>query len=198
MPPRTGNDSHGRVPLNVYRNNDGYVAMNIAVEEHWHNLLRAMGREDLRDDPRFADNTARVANREATDALVAAWTRTLGKMEVFAIAKRHRIPLAPVRDVDEVMRDRHMHERGMLEWIEHDEIGRVVVPTTPLRIHGADPSIPCPARSSASTTVRFTATGSDCRPPRSPRSNKTASSEPIRDNSFFDSLVTYKLSVCKV
>jgi crotonobetainyl-CoA:carnitine CoA-transferase CaiB-like acyl-CoA transferase len=54
---------------------------------------------DLVDDPRFADNAARVANREATDALVAAWTRTLGKMEAFAIAKRHRIPLAPVRDV---------------------------------------------------------------------------------------------------
>ncbi len=137
-PPRTGNASHGRVPLNVYPTNDGYVAVNIAVEEHWHNLLRAMGREDLRDDPRFADNAARLANREATDALVTAWTRTLGKMEAFAIAKRHRIPLAPVRDVDEVMRDRHMHERGMLEWIEHDEIGRIVVPTTPLRIHGAD------------------------------------------------------------
>jgi CoA:oxalate CoA-transferase len=67
-----------------------------------------------------------------------AASRTLGKMEAFAIAKRHRIPLAPVRDVDEVMQDRHMHERGMLEWIEHDEIGRIVVPTTPLRIHGAD------------------------------------------------------------
>jgi CoA-transferase family III len=126
VPPRTGNASHGRVPLNVYPTNDGYVAMNIAVEEHWHNLLRAMGREDLRDDPRFADNAARVANREVTDALVATWTRTLGKMEVFAIAKRHRIPLAPVRDVDEVMLDRHMHERGMLEWIEHAEIGRTI------------------------------------------------------------------------
>jgi crotonobetainyl-CoA:carnitine CoA-transferase CaiB-like acyl-CoA transferase len=105
-----------------------------------------MGREDLHDDPRFADNAARVGNREATDALVAAWTRTLGKMEAFAIAKRHRIPLAPVRDVDEVMADRHMHERGMLEWIEHDEIGRIVVPTTPLRIHGADPvdTVPSP------------------------------------------------------
>ena len=45
--------------------------MTIAVEEHWHNLLRAMGREDPRDDPRFAGNPARVANREATDALVA-------------------------------------------------------------------------------------------------------------------------------
>ena len=145
-PPRTGNASHGRVPLNVYPANDGYVAMNIAVEEHWHNLLRAMGREDLRDDPRFADNAARVANREATDVLVAEWTRTLGKMEAFAIAKRHRIPLAPVRDVDEVMLDRHMHKRGMLEWVEHDEIGRIVVPTTALRIHGAHPvdTVPSP------------------------------------------------------
>ena len=66
--------------------------------------------------------------------------------KAFAFAKRHRIPLAPVRDVDEVMRDHHMHERGMLEWIEHDEIGRLVVPTTPLRIHGADPvdTVPSP------------------------------------------------------
>src|SRR5581483_4595739 len=106
VPPRTGNASHGRVPLNVYPARDGYVAMNIVVEEHWHNLLKAMGREELRDDPRFANNTARVAHREETDAVVSSWTRTLDKMEIFAIAQRHRIPLAPVRDVDEVMHDR--------------------------------------------------------------------------------------------
>jgi CoA:oxalate CoA-transferase len=137
-PSRTGNASHGRVPINVYPTRDGYVAMNLAVEEHWHNLLAAMGREDLRQDSRFANNAARVVNREATDALISEWTRARGKMEIFAIAKQRRIPLAPVRDVDEVMHDRHMHERGMLEWIEHDELGRMVVPTTPLRIHGAD------------------------------------------------------------
>src|SRR5215471_7492875 len=138
VPPRTGNRSHARSPLNVYPTKDGYVAMSIAVEEHWHNLLTAMGREDLRADPRFKTNADRVAHMDETDAAVAAWTQTLGKMEAFAIAKRHRIPLAPVRDVDEVMRDQHMHKRGMLEWIEHDEIGRIVVPTSPLRFHGAD------------------------------------------------------------
>jgi crotonobetainyl-CoA:carnitine CoA-transferase CaiB-like acyl-CoA transferase len=138
VPPRAGNTSHGRVPLNVYPTKDGYIAMNIAVEEHWHNLLKAMGREELRDDPRFTNNAARVTHREETDALVVAWTQTLGKMDAFAIAKRHRIPLAPVREVDEVMHDPHMHDRGMLKWIEHDEIGRVVVPTSPLRYHGAD------------------------------------------------------------
>ena len=67
-------------------------------------------------------------------------------MEVFAIAKRHRIPLAPVRDVGEVMHDPHMHERGFLEEIEHDEIGPLTVPNSPLRFHGADPvdAIPSP------------------------------------------------------
>ena len=136
--PRTGNASHGRVPINVYPTNDGYVALNVAVEAHWHNLLKAMGREELRDDARFSTPAARVENRELVDGAIAAWTRTLGKMEIFAIAKRMRIPLAPVREVDEVMNDAHMHERGMLEWIEHDEIGRLVVPNSPLRFHGAD------------------------------------------------------------
>jgi len=112
--------------------------MNIAVEEHWHNLLAAMGREELRDDPRFADNAARVKHREEVDGVISAWTQTLGKYEIFAIAKQRRIPLAPVREVDEVMHDRHMHERGFLAEIEHDEIGPVTVPTSPLRYHGAD------------------------------------------------------------
>ena len=146
VPPRTGNASHGRVPINVYPTNDGYVAMNLAVEEHWHSLLKAMGREDLRDDIRFNSPAARVRNRDETDALIAAWTQTLGKFEVFAIARRHRIPLAPVRDVGEVMHDPHMHERGFLEDIEHDEIGPLTVPNSPLRFHGADPvrAIPSP------------------------------------------------------
>ncbi len=31
-----------------------------------------------------------------------------------------------------------MHSRKMLEWLDHPEIGRVVIPDSPLRFHGAD------------------------------------------------------------
>ena len=63
-----------------------------------------------------------------------------------AQAQKHRIPLAPVRDVNEVMRDEHMHERGALEWVDHPDLGHVVMPTTPLRLHGLDvaPMAPSP------------------------------------------------------
>ena len=140
IPPRTGNRQSGlnSAPYNVFPTADGHVAIHIVTEAHLQNLLKAMGREELADDPRFATNAARVANMDETDALVAAWTRTLPKMEVFARTKAYRIPCAPVRNAPEVMNDPHMHERGMLERVDHPEFGEIVVPSTPLRLHGTD------------------------------------------------------------
>jgi len=148
VPPRTGNRHGGLAvaPYNVYRASDGYVALNCVVEAHWASLLAAMGREDLREDRRFRDNAARVANIDETDALVESWSSTHTRAEIFEIARRGRIPFAPVRDLLEVMNDPHMHQRGALEWIDHPEFGRIVVPTSPLRFHEADtiPTIPSP------------------------------------------------------
>lgn len=139
VPPRTGNRHGGLAiaPYNVYPARDGHVAIICVVESHWQNLLAAMGREDLKDDPRFADNARRVEHLAETDAVVQRWTETLGRDEIFAVTKRHRVPSAPVRDLREVMNDPHMHERGMLERIRHPELGDIVVPTSPLRFHGA-------------------------------------------------------------
>ncbi len=138
-PPRTGNRQAGlsSTPYNVYECADGHAAIHVVTEGHWRNLVNAMGRPELADDPRFKTNADRVAHMDETDAVVTEWTRTLPKMEVFARAKANRVPCAPVRTAPEVMHDPHMHERGMLEEVEHPELGPIVVPTTPLRLHGS-------------------------------------------------------------
>ncbi len=137
-PPRTGNRQAGlsSAPYNVYPAADGHVAIHIVTEGHWKNLVKAMGREELALDPRFATNADRVAHMDETDAVVAEWTQTLAEMEVFARTKALRVPCAPVRTAPEVMADPHMHERGMLVDIEHPELGPITVPTSPLRLHG--------------------------------------------------------------
>jgi crotonobetainyl-CoA:carnitine CoA-transferase CaiB-like acyl-CoA transferase len=58
---------------------------------------------------------------------------------VFAITIEYRIPCAPLRTAPEVMHDPHMHERGMLQRLDHPELGAIVVPSTPLRLHGVEP-----------------------------------------------------------
>jgi crotonobetainyl-CoA:carnitine CoA-transferase CaiB-like acyl-CoA transferase len=148
LPPRTGNRQAGlaSAPYNVFATADGHVAIHVVTEGHWQKLLTAMGREDLKDDPRFATMTTRAQHMAETEAVVTAWTSKLPKAEVFAATRRHRIPCAPVRTAPEVMNDPHMHARGMLERIVHPELGEIVVPTTPLRLHGADKvaTIPSP------------------------------------------------------
>jgi CoA:oxalate CoA-transferase len=147
-PPRTGNRQAGlsTAPYNVYPASDGHVAIHIVTEGHWKNLTVAMGREDLQSDPRFVTNADRIQHMDAIDAEVSAWTRTLGKMAVFARCKAGRVPCAPVRTAPEVMHDPHMHERGMLQHVEHPELGDIVVPHSPLRLHGLPlaPMVPSP------------------------------------------------------
>ena len=144
--PRRGNH-HGTVaPYNVYETNDGHVALLCISNEQWGRLLRAMGREDLEGDPRFSDGSARCDHLEETDRVVEQWTRALSREDVYEAAQHHRVPCAPVRDLDEVTNDPHMHERGMLRWVEHPVVGRVVLPDSPIRLHdSASPElIPSP------------------------------------------------------
>jgi CoA:oxalate CoA-transferase len=147
VPPRAGNRQAGlaSAPYNAFQTKDGWVAVHVVTEAHWQNLLRAMGREDLLDDPRFSTNPARTENMDATETLVTAWTIGLGKAEIVATAKHYRIPVAPVRNAVEVMNDPHMHERGMLQRVDHPSLGSIILPNSPLRLHGADRVDPVPS-----------------------------------------------------
>lgn len=138
VPSRTGN-AHGGMsvaPYNVYEARDGYVAIITVTEEHWQNLLSAMGREDLKGDPRFETNNARVENLGLVDEMIGAWVASMTKAQAFEAAQRHHVPTAPVRDLEEVVNDVHMHERGMLNWIDHPDVGRIAAPHSPIRILG--------------------------------------------------------------
>lgn len=149
IPLRSGNAfaNHNRAPYNVYEASDGHVAIILVTEGQWQNLLRAMGREDLKDDQRFLTNDDRIRNFEETEEVVRTWTRVNTRAEIFAATSEAKVPCAPVRDIEEVMLDPHMHERGSLEWVDHyDYDDPVVLPNSALRVHGAEkvPTTPSP------------------------------------------------------
>ena len=137
---RTGNRHSGLAiaPYNVYRSLDGYVAIICVKENHWRALANLMERPDLIDDPKFATNASRVCNMDETDALIEAWTSQQSMADLFEKTKSHKVPSAPVRTISEVLNDPHMHERGMLEWVDHPRLGRVVLPSSPLRFDETD------------------------------------------------------------
>ena len=137
-PARTGN-RHGGLgisPYNVYPTTDGYVVLNAPGDHHFRAILEVMGRADLKEDPRFVTRASRVANFAAVDALIEEWTKTLGRNEVAERMLAAKVPSAPVRELSEVMHDENMHARGSLQWVDHPDLGRVVLPHSPLVFEG--------------------------------------------------------------
>lgn len=141
VPPRTGNRHGGlaEAPYNVYPTADGHIAIICVSEAHWKALLKAMQREELLVDPRFASLKLRVEHMDEVDELVADFTAQHPKKALFDLLMGHRVPCAPVRNLDEVVNDEHMHARRALEWVEHPMYGRVCLPNSPMRYDGVEP-----------------------------------------------------------
>lgn len=134
---RTGNRHSGLslAPYNVYPASNGFVAIMCPQEHHWDNLLAAMGRDDLKGDLRFAANGARVARMDEVDEIVGEWARTMTRDEIFVLLKSFKVPAAPVQEVEEVIESPHLHERGMLEWVDNPRLGKIAMFHSPLRMH---------------------------------------------------------------
>ena len=137
QPARRGNKhpTQGSAPYNVYETNDGYIAIICVKDAHWLSLLKVIAREDLMTDQRFKTQALRATNEEVVDEIVENWTKTKTKDQAAELLKTNKIPAAPVRNLEEVTQDEHMHERGMLNNINHPTMGDVVLPKSPIRFH---------------------------------------------------------------
>ena len=101
-------------------------------------MLGVIGREDLLDDPRFRHNTDRAEHMADVDELVKGWTAQHTRAHVIEQLGGAGVPVAVVREVDEVARDEHLIERGFLQWIDHEVLGEIPLPHSPIRWHDSD------------------------------------------------------------
>jgi len=115
---------------------DGYVMVAIASEKTFQGLMRAAGRPEWVEDPRFAKYTDR--RRHWTDMMdgVENWSRTVTTEKCLADLSAHGVPCSAYRTVAEVMHDPQIAHRGALAEVE-DDAGTFQVLNLPFRMSGA-------------------------------------------------------------
>ena len=96
--------------------------------KHFANLCKAIGREDLLEDPRFATPRSRFDHRNVLDPIIAEWTGRHTKQEAMAILAGADVPAGALLDVGDITNDPSYLERGMIVEVEHPELGKVKVP----------------------------------------------------------------------
>ena len=104
-------------PFDVFETRDGAVAIAAPTENQWKLLCEAMGRAELATDPRYDDNSKRVAAADEVRGLITEWTRRYTKREIID-ALGGRVPAGPVNTAQDIFADPHPRARGMLVEVE--------------------------------------------------------------------------------
>jgi formyl-CoA transferase len=125
---RSGNQSNSSAPRNVYRTEDDrWVAISASAQPLAMRTLEAIERPDLKDDPRFADNAARVENRDELDAIIQAWMDEHTREEVMARFEACDATLGPVYNVEDILEDEHYQAREACVTVDDPDVGAVRV-----------------------------------------------------------------------
>lgn len=115
----SGSTLTGIVPTNTYLCKDGkYVIIGGNGDSIFKRLCHAMGRDDLGEDPRLADNAGRVEHEKELDDAISAWTGTLTSDELLAKLEDARVPGGPIYSVVDMLADPQYQARGMFETID--------------------------------------------------------------------------------
>jgi crotonobetainyl-CoA:carnitine CoA-transferase CaiB-like acyl-CoA transferase len=147
--PRTGSRSETTSPRNVFRTKDGrYIGISASIQAMSERLFRAIGREDMISDPRFANNTVRVKNADETEAPIIEFIGARTLEENMAIFEAAEVTASPVYDIDQFLADPHVRARGIVVDVPDAQIGELtmhnIIPRlsdTPGRLRSPAPAI---------------------------------------------------------
>ena len=148
-PKRTGSRSLTTSPRNVYETSDGrFIAISASIQQMAERVFRAIGRADMIEDPRFRTNTDRVHHIDECDGIVASFILGKTLADNMAIFEAAEVTAIPVYEIDQLIDDPHVQERGVLVEAPDDEAGSVlmhnIIPRlseTPGRLRSAAPSL---------------------------------------------------------
>ena len=124
IPPRTGNRSVISAPRNLYLTRDGHwLALSASTQQMTERLLKAVGREDMVDDPRFATNAARVRHIDLLDEAIGGFIGGMTRDEALAYFESREVTVGPVCDTAGVAEDPHVRGREVFVDLVDDEVG---------------------------------------------------------------------------
>ncbi len=140
-PPRQGNTHPNIVPYRPFDTADQPIIIAIGNDRQFARLAELCGHAEWAADERFASNSARVANRDAIEALVQQAISGRLAAEWLEALEQANIPAGPINRITQALGDVQAQHRRMVR-----TVGGLQLVGSPVRIDGerADSDLPPP------------------------------------------------------
>ena len=144
-PTRSGTQHFAICPGGLYKGHDTYMFI-LALAHQWPAVCQAIGRPELVDDPRYADNAARVEHTAEVVKILEDWIASMPSDDAALRALEEvRVPVAPVLSVEQAINHPHLQYRGTVRTVTDRAFGEFQIPGMPLRFSEFPDNLPLEA-----------------------------------------------------
>ena len=133
-PQRLGNAHPNIVPYQDFPTADGDFILTVGNDSQFRKFAEVAGRPEWADDPRFATNTLRVANRSVLVPLLRQATVFKTTAEWVTQLEAVGVPCGPINDLAQVFADPQVQARGLAMQLPHALAGLVPQVASPIRL----------------------------------------------------------------
>ena len=137
---RQGNHSYHTF-TDCFEAKDGWVMLGVTTNTIWRRFVRAIGREELKDDPRFKDDESRYLNSRFIHPTATEWMKARTMAEIAETMNKARIPCSQVNDVVQMVEDPQVKARQALVDMEYPNVGKVPIPGVAIKMSETPGSI---------------------------------------------------------
>jgi len=127
VPGQVGNDHPTSMPTSAYATRDGHINIGAGGQTIWARLCAAIGRPDLVQDARFADERARSVNRADLNAALSGVFAIRSSNEWIEALNAAGVPCGPIYTVDQVFADPQVMHADLAATVQHPTRGPVRV-----------------------------------------------------------------------
>jgi crotonobetainyl-CoA:carnitine CoA-transferase CaiB-like acyl-CoA transferase len=137
-PVPVGNTHPSIVPYQVFQAADKQVIIAVGSDKQWAQFCGVIGLgPEVRDDPRFANNQARLKHRAELIPIIAARLAQMPAGDLLAQLRAAEIPCGPINSVPELLNDPQYQARGNIVELPHSRAGNVKSLASPVRLADA-------------------------------------------------------------
>lgn len=134
--PRFGDHDRFTAPYGMFEARDGWCVIIADTEERWQALCGALGHPEWLDDPRFADNAARVAHRDELAEAVTTATVRLRREEIESRLLAADVPASAVLSFIEAYTSGHAGQTELTQLVDQKKIGLMRFYSNPIHFDG--------------------------------------------------------------
>ncbi|MFF7109673.1 CaiB/BaiF CoA transferase family protein [Pseudomonas sichuanensis] len=133
-PRRLGNAHPNIVPYQDFPTADGNFILTVGNDGQFRKFAEVAGQPQWADDPRFATNKQRVANRAELIPLIRQATVFKTTAEWVSELEKAGVPCGPINDLAQMFQDPQVLARGLAVNIPHPLAGNVPQVASPIRL----------------------------------------------------------------